>query len=137
MPLYDYRCGSCGQDQERFSSHSAQLECLFCGSGSDMFRLPSLTRFHVVGVKPTEEINVGGLVRGTTKPITTNAELRVWQAANPNTRLIAKGSEEARNLKRAVRDRVDMNAAKNHNGASGGSVWEKVRRNDKTKRGVK
>jgi putative FmdB family regulatory protein len=51
MPLYEYRCESCGEREERLESFSAptQHDCGKCGTPSGMLRQLSLTSFTLAG----------------------------------------------------------------------------------------
>jgi putative FmdB family regulatory protein len=51
MPLYEYRCESCGEKEEKLESFSAptQHDCVRCGAPSGMLRQLSLTSFTLAG----------------------------------------------------------------------------------------
>ena len=51
MPLYEYRCESCGEQEEKLEAFSAPAEhaCEQCGSPSGMKRLISRTAFNLAG----------------------------------------------------------------------------------------
>jgi len=50
MPIYEYRCKSCGHEYEHFQriSDESKPACTACG-GSDVHRLMSLSAFHLKG----------------------------------------------------------------------------------------
>ena len=51
MPLYEYRCESCGEKEEKLESFSAptQHDCARCGAPLGMLRQISLTSFTLAG----------------------------------------------------------------------------------------
>jgi putative FmdB family regulatory protein len=51
MPLYEYRCESCGEREEKLESFSAPTEhdCAGCGTPHGMIRQLSLTSFTLAG----------------------------------------------------------------------------------------
>ena len=51
MPLYEYRCDSCGEQEERLEGFSAPTEhdCPKCGTAQAMKRLISRTAFTLAG----------------------------------------------------------------------------------------
>ncbi|WP_394366760.1 FmdB family zinc ribbon protein [Mesoterricola silvestris] len=53
MPIYEYKCGSCGQWAENLESMgaSAEHDCPSCGCASGMKRQLSTTAFAFAGAK--------------------------------------------------------------------------------------
>ena len=51
MPLYEYRCESCGEQEEKLEGFSAPVEhaCPKCGSGAGMKRQISIAAFNLAG----------------------------------------------------------------------------------------
>lgn len=51
MPLYEYRCESCDQKEEKLEGFSAPTEhaCVHCGAPAGMRRQISLSAFNLVG----------------------------------------------------------------------------------------
>jgi putative FmdB family regulatory protein len=51
MPLYEYRCESCGEKEEKLEGFSAPEEhaCELCGAPSGMKRLISISGFSLAG----------------------------------------------------------------------------------------
>ena len=51
MPLYEYRCLSCGEKEEKLEGISAPTEhdCAHCGTAQGMRREASVTSFTLVG----------------------------------------------------------------------------------------
>ena len=51
MPLYEYRCESCAQKEEKLESFSAPTEhaCVHCGAAAGMVRQISLSAFNLAG----------------------------------------------------------------------------------------
>ena len=51
MPLYEYRCATCGENEEKLQGFSAPTEhvCPKCGAEAGMKRQISVTSFSLVG----------------------------------------------------------------------------------------
>jgi len=51
MPIYEYRCGSCGEREEKLEPMQAgdEHDCPACGAGSGMKRQLSVAAFAFVG----------------------------------------------------------------------------------------
>lgn len=96
--LFDVVCRTCGYEEEdvlvRDLGPNREVGPCDCG-GVVQAKFGNMA---LIGMKPTgEPVNVGLAV-----PLTTNADVRAYEAANPRTKLMHKGSREERQMRETL-----------------------------------
>lgn len=124
--LVDVTCPACGAVEEellrRRDLPGGQVEwedvppCA-CGGA----RVRGFGKTRVVGVSPTKEVKLSD---GTV--VTTNAQMRQWQAENPTARQVHPGTAEDRMIRRATEKAIEERAARS--GLGVGAMRERNRR---------
>ena len=85
MPLYEYRCGTCGEQEEKLEGFSAPTEhvCPKCGAEDGMKRQISVTSFSLAG-GGWEKSGYAGHPAPKTDTPTTSSNTPSTPAATPS-----------------------------------------------------
>lgn len=102
MPRYDYRCERCGCDEEIFlklSEFEIVQSCHDCGAAMRRVISPVLT----IGPMPSKPYRLGG----ADVDISSNEELRKYEADNPTARIVDKDDSWMRKHRDEARERAE------------------------------
>ena len=119
--LVDVFCPECDSVEEELAKRRDNVpSCPQCGGKRVALYTGGPT---LVGVSPSAPIRVHG------RELTSNTELKLWQAANPDTALVEKGSADAKKMEESVI--ADQEKIAQRHGLSYGSMLEKTKASQK------
>lgn len=102
MPRYDYRCDNCHAEEERLltlAEHELMQECHGCGAAMRTV----IAAVRTIGPMPSKPVRLGG----ADVDVHSNEEMRQYQAANPNARVVDKDDSWMRKHRDESRERAE------------------------------
>lgn len=116
--LVDVMCYECEFiEEELVRTRDVVPACPHCGAERESIFSGGP---RLIGVSPSAPIRVWG------KELSSNTALRTWQAANPDTALVEKGSAAAKRMESSII--ADQEKLAQKHGMSRGAVLEKTKK---------